>query len=1220
MNPLFSLVLFAVVLLCQPDVIFASSPADSVHFCAVFDYEQWLRENPPPAGKRAANLNVGPPRTVRMIYFLPSDRPFRQEVVDSMKTMIRRVQSFYLEQMQAHGHGDMTFRFETNDQEDPVVHRVDGEYNDTQYFDNTLGRVNEEIMRSYDVRANIYMVAIDVGTNLIGLGDGRRANGVGHRAGKDSGLAQITANLDFSVAAHELGHAFGLYHDFRDGAYIMSYGPGQDRLSACAAEFLAAHPYFNLSGSIERTQTPFIELISPNGYPTGSESVSIQLRVRDSDGVHQVILHNVTTHLFAGANDSQVKACRRLTGAEESVVEFEYDGVIPTRTISSLSDPVIHRFHVVAVDMEGDVVNEGFSIWQISPHQIATLSGHGSDVTSVAFSSSSAVLASGSLEQTIKLWDVETKEAIATLEGHGGISSVAFSPNGAILAAGSFAEIKLWNMETLDEIATLDGQQEDISSVAFSPDGNTLASVAWDSTLVLWDIERREKITTLKEYASAITSVAFSPDGNTLAFTEWDGMVKLLDVKSQKKVGDLKGNGFGIKSVSFSPDGTTLAWGTAGGTVILWDISAGATADLFIDASGVTSVSFSPGGAVLATGAAVGTVTLWDILTRERIETFQQASGVNSVSFSSDGAILASGARDGSVRLWETSGWTRLRPAGLEIISGNNQTGQPGTSLARPLIVEVRDQYGNPIPNAPVAFTVTFGDGKLSGKFTVEHTTTDATGRAERTLTLGPHPGINTIGISINGRELTTFTAEGVGATVTVPDENYRTWNLPDYALARLGSGAIGESDRSVSLTDDGKIVAVGSGVGVWLYEAATSRVLELFPSGSPVNTVSFSPGGTTIASGSFDGGIELWKVDTGTRLATLQVRGWHRVNSVAFSPDGAILATGSRDRAVLLWDVASRKEIASLEGHTREILSLAFSPDGALLASGSGDGTVSLWDVETRKEAAKLEGHTLDVTSVRFSPDGATLVSGSLDRRVKLWDVVTLEVTATLEAHHWVYSVGFSPDGSTLASGSTYGAIQIWDVATREEIDTLEGHKNRVRSIAFAPDGSGLISGSAENIVMLWDLKTGNATQIAKHSSIVSVGSSPDGTTLAAGTVDGAIFLWDAASREEIAILKGHSKWFEVNSVAFSPDGATLASGSNDNTIKLWNTEAQKEISTLDGHTNWVNSLSFSPDGTSLASGAWDYDVKLWDVASGGRNRHTQGTHGLGGVCRIFA
>ena len=94
--------------------------------------------------------------------------------------------------------------------------------------------------------------------------------------------------------AHELGHAFGLWHDFRDGAYIMSYGPGEgrERLSACHAERLAVHPFFNPDIPIDWGTRPTIELISPIIiYPAGSKSVSVQLNVSDPEGVHQVLLH-----------------------------------------------------------------------------------------------------------------------------------------------------------------------------------------------------------------------------------------------------------------------------------------------------------------------------------------------------------------------------------------------------------------------------------------------------------------------------------------------------------------------------------------------------------------------------------------------------------------------------------------------------------------------------------------------------------------------------------------------------------------------------------------------------------------------------------------------------------------------------------------------------------------------------------------------------------------
>ena len=247
----FTLFVLYGLFLCPPAAPASSPPADSIHFCAFDDYEQWRRDHPRPAAKRLADLNAGEPRTVRMIYFLPNDRPYRQEVVDSMKVVIRRVQNFYAEQMDAHGYGIRTFHFETDPRGEPLVHRVDGQQ-PTSHYDNTYAAATlDEIMQAFDVDENIYLIVIDNGKYSVGDAAGRAA-----RRDKNGGYAWVAGNFGWNLVAHELGHAFGLQHDFRDGAYIMSYGPGWAGLSACAAEFLAVHPYFNPDSPIRRGSRP----------------------------------------------------------------------------------------------------------------------------------------------------------------------------------------------------------------------------------------------------------------------------------------------------------------------------------------------------------------------------------------------------------------------------------------------------------------------------------------------------------------------------------------------------------------------------------------------------------------------------------------------------------------------------------------------------------------------------------------------------------------------------------------------------------------------------------------------------------------------------------------------------------------------------------------------------------------------------------------------------
>ena len=131
-------------------------------------------------------------------------------------------------------------------------------------------------------------------------------------------------------------------------------------------------------------------------------------------------------------------------------------------------------------------------------------------------------------------------------------------------------------------------------------------------------------------------------------------------------------------------------------------------------------------------------------------------------------------------------------------------------------------------------------------------------------------------------------------------DGDYRTWHLPDGAMARLGKGTI----RDIAFSPVGPYLAVASGIGVWIYEVATSRALMLMPTASGVSSVSFSPDGATLASGAWDGTVQLWDVVTGEPIATLGGRE-SSGSSVSFSPDGATLASGALDGTILLWDVA---------------------------------------------------------------------------------------------------------------------------------------------------------------------------------------------------------------------------------------------------------------------------------------------------------------------------
>ena len=278
------------------------------------------------------------------------------------------------------------------------------------------------------------------------------------------------------------------------------------------------------------------------------------------------------------------------------------------------------------------------------------------------------------------------------------------------------------------------------------------------------------------------------------------------------------------------------------------------------------------------------------------------------------------------------------------------------------------------------------------------------------------------------------------------------------------------------------------------------------------VACVAITEDGKKIASGSFDGKIKIWDLESG-ELIRLVAEKQGVIYAIALNSKAEIIASGSSDLSVQLWDWNTGAVMETVREHSGSIRSLAISQDGKTLASGSFDQTIKVISLDSGKPISTLTGHLGAVSAIAFCPDGQILASGSGDGNIKIWHWNTGQLLHTISGDIGaIGAIAFHPNGLFLASASTDRTIKLWHLGTLEKIHTFTGHAGAVTAVTFTPDGESLISGSADGTLKIWHLSSYELVSTLNgnsDSSVVSAAISPNGQIIVSGKVNGTIDFW---------------------------------------------------------------------------------------------------------------
>jgi WD40 repeat protein len=576
------------------------------------------------------------------------------------------------------------------------------------------------------------------------------------------------------------------------------------------------------------------------------------------------------------------------------------------------------------------------------PALLRVLEGHTGEVNDVSVTANGQRAVSGSNDNTLRVWDLETGACLRVVEGHAAaamsgassgmgveeflrfvegqtqwIDSVSVTADGRRVVSGSSDNtLRVSDLETGACLQVLEGHTNWVKSVSVTPDGRRAVSGSKDNTLRVWDLKTGVCLRVLEGHTAVVNGVSVTPDGRRAVSGSWDKTVRVWDLGTGACLRVLEGHTSVVNAVSITPDGRRAVSGSWDETVRIWDLETGACLQVLKGhTSRIVSVNLTPDGRRAISGGWDRMLRVWDLETGLSLRALAgHTDCVMSVCVMADGRRAVSAGHDNTVRVWE-----------LETGAGQ-RVPRPQSNWFRDVTPDGRRAVSTNKGHALQVWDLETG--------------------ARLQVMKGHRRKVSSLSVTPDGRR----------AVSASEDNTLRVWNLETGVCLQVLKGRREQfKEVRVNIAPDGQR-AVISGVGPKLW---------------------------------------MWDLEIGTCLRAMI--GHTNVNSVSITPDGrhAVSAGGYLDRTLRVWELDTGSCLRVMRGHTDEVWDVSVTPDGRYVVSASKDSTLRVWDLKTGACLRVLDAHTKGVLSVKLTPDSRRAVSGSDDNTVRVWDLETGECAA---------------------------------------------------------------------------------------------------------------------------------------------------------------------------------------------------------------------------------
>ena len=625
---------------------------------------------------------------------------------------------------------------------------------------------------------------------------------------------------------------------------------------------------------------------------------------------------------------------------------------------------------------------------------------------------------------------IDASEALRYPTSHKGpVLSIAVSPNGRLIATGSSDNtVQLFDRDRRSAVHRLTA--ETAYDLKFTPDSSQLLSAGEDGTVRLWDVETGGEVRRFTGHDSWVVSVDLSVDDRTVLTSSHDGTIRLWDLNSTDQLHRIDvgvGTTTQAFSVRFDAGGDRFVSAHADGTVTLWDTSTREIVKSIPAHEGMAYYAeISPDGRTLLTTGSDGVACLWDVDSRRRLHTLPHEEEVTEGEFLEDGRFVVTSSRDKTVCVWNVQTGRQITRAttlthcnsAIALLPDSGQLILAGGLLraysANGKMVWVGDgDYDIRLWRLP--------DLPRTGKFPANSGSMPQMEQLQTTHT-GP---VFSLAVSPDGRLIASGSSD---ETIHLYDRQARaTQHVLDGHFA-LGLRFVSEGRQILSAGDDGtlRLWDTAAGEEVLRYEGHRGWVLS----------VDVSQDGQKVLSGGEDGTIRRWDLESGNQLDEIDVDvegETQAIFSVRYSTDGNRIVSSHHDGTVTVWDAATLDEIKTISAHSGKAYTARLSPTGHMLVTSGNDDVGCLWDAGSGRRRQTFP-HADNVTSAEFVADGRYVVTGSGDKTLRIWSTRTgQEVAHAIAPTHCTTAVALLPDGYLVSAGGlenarTEGGAPVWD------------------------------------------------------------------------------------------------------------------------------------------------------------------------------------------------